>query len=153
MSFHAPLEESSIALERRVGSVCSIVRVVRAEGARRPEATIVVVGARGAPSDELTAVLVNKRVQVLQVESTESVPQLLHGFDVDVVIFSADVSRLGIAAVIQGLTDDPGCPDLFALFANALDGAWLSRMGVLPIPNWSAKHSIRSLVLRRLDRA
>ncbi len=142
-------EESSNGVERRVGRVCSNLRLITAEGAFSARTTLIVVGRRGGANDELVDVLVDPTVQVLRLDSTESLIHVLDAVRIEAIIFSADISRLQIAAFVETLKDRPLRPDLFALVAGTLGDAWLSHFGVTPIPKWSNWKSVRDSVLRR----
>lgn len=153
MSSKAVKDDECGAVERRAGQVTSTFRLIRAEGARGSDSTVVLVGPFGGPNSELISALVDTTVQVLHVEAPDSLFQVLEAlFYIDVVIFAEDVSRLKVAAFTEALKDHARKPELFALVSNAIDGAWLSRLGVVSIPKWTDRGSIRTSVLRRGER-
>ena len=139
--------------ERGAERACSIIRLFRANGTQRARATVVVVGPRSSANNQLTDVLISSRTQVLQVESTESLGQVLDAFSIDVVIFSARIPRLQIASLTESMKGHVERPELFALVENASDGAWLSHFGVTSLPQRSDWESIRGAILRRVERS
>jgi hypothetical protein len=146
-------DDTPAPVERQVRQISTDFRLIREEGAPRPDTTVVLVGPRDGPNDDLITALVDASVQVLHVEAPGSLFQVLDAlFYIDAVIFAVDVSRLTVAAFTEALKDYARKPDLFALVTNAIDGAWLSRLGVISIPKWADWKNIRTSILQERER-